>query len=307
MAKNRMEKISVCVPTYNRKKLLQQALQSCLQQTYLPYEIVIGDDSSNCDAASMVAALQKSNPQVNIRYFKHSSNLGQHQNAMFLLHKIEGDYFVLLHDDDELEKEALADYLHCFKKSGDIVAVYGKQYFITEEPHGNSDNLNKLFFREKKYEGIQTDSLKMAILQQFNGSFMVKANIAKQIDLHHLGTIGQDAIDFFFGVEVAKYGKFYFIDKYTAKYRVGNVSVSSSKKNNAGYYAFKYVFENFREQQREIELWLARKSSVAVMQAINLKDKKSAVKWYFSKYHRSKILTPGGMKRFVLLLALTFS
>ncbi|BBM83650.1 glycosyltransferase family 2 protein [Candidatus Uabimicrobium amorphum] len=298
-----MKRISICVPTYNRKKLLKKALDSCLAQTHLPHEIIIGDDSTNLETKLMVKNLQQEVPNINIRYFKHSSNLGQHKNAMFLIQKVEGEYLLILHDDDELEKEALADYLRCFSKCDDIVAVYGKQYFIDEQnlPHGNSEDLNKLFFREKKYEGLQADSLKMAILQQFNGSFMVRTDIVTQINYNDLGAIGQDAIDFFFGLEMAKYGKFYFLNKYTAKYRVGNVSVSNNKKNNAGYNAFKYVFENFRGKQPEIEMWLTRKSNVAVMQAINLKDKKNAFKWYFSKYHKSKIFTPGGIKRLILL------
>ena len=43
------EKISVIVPTYNRKEQLAQCIDSILRQTYKNVEILIMDDSSNRD------------------------------------------------------------------------------------------------------------------------------------------------------------------------------------------------------------------------------------------------------------------
>ena len=37
--------ISICIPTYQRPKFIQEALYSVFKQTLQPLEIVIGDDS----------------------------------------------------------------------------------------------------------------------------------------------------------------------------------------------------------------------------------------------------------------------
>ena len=40
-------KISVIIPTYNRKKTLARAIQSVINQSLSPFEILIIDDGSN--------------------------------------------------------------------------------------------------------------------------------------------------------------------------------------------------------------------------------------------------------------------
>lgn len=41
-----MPKVSICIPTYNRKGYLKETIESVLAQTYKDYEIVIVDDGS---------------------------------------------------------------------------------------------------------------------------------------------------------------------------------------------------------------------------------------------------------------------
>ena len=40
-------KISVIIPTFNRKKTLERAIQSVMNQSLSPFEILIIDDGSN--------------------------------------------------------------------------------------------------------------------------------------------------------------------------------------------------------------------------------------------------------------------
>ena len=40
-------KISVIIPTFNRKKILGRAIQSVINQSLQPFEVIIIDDGSN--------------------------------------------------------------------------------------------------------------------------------------------------------------------------------------------------------------------------------------------------------------------
>ena len=47
-------KVSVCIPTYNRKDYLKEALESVFAQTYKNYEVVIVDDGSTDGTEDML-------------------------------------------------------------------------------------------------------------------------------------------------------------------------------------------------------------------------------------------------------------
>src|SRR5690606_24280564 len=98
--------ISICIPTCNRPDFLKQAVESCLNQTLLPYEILIGDDSPNNDSQSMVLELTK-NRGVPIKIYHNIPSLRQAGNTNFLFNNVSGDKTVLLHDDDLLLPDSL--------------------------------------------------------------------------------------------------------------------------------------------------------------------------------------------------------
>jgi glycosyltransferase involved in cell wall biosynthesis/predicted O-methyltransferase YrrM len=91
--------VSILIPTYNRPRYFELALQSALNQTYLNVEIVIGDDSTDDETARLLA--EKYLPiYPNIRYIKNSITLGQFDNDIMLFHEARGKYINYLMDDD---------------------------------------------------------------------------------------------------------------------------------------------------------------------------------------------------------------
>lgn len=64
--------VSVILPTFNRSRVLGRAIQSVLAQTFSELELIIVDDGSADDTASLVAAIK----DPRIRYIRHSGNLG---------------------------------------------------------------------------------------------------------------------------------------------------------------------------------------------------------------------------------------
>ncbi|NJM86087.1 MAG: glycosyltransferase family 2 protein [Cyanobacteria bacterium CRU_2_1] len=99
-----MPKISVCIPTYNRKKLLPIAISSVLQQTYSDFEVIVCDDGSIDGTPEMMA--QFIDPRI--RYVRHSQNIGKSNNMRSGFAAATGEYFIKFDDDDRLTPEFLA-------------------------------------------------------------------------------------------------------------------------------------------------------------------------------------------------------
>jgi glycosyltransferase involved in cell wall biosynthesis len=94
--------VTIGIPTYNRAdSYLKKTIHSALRQTYRNIEIIISDNCSNDDTENVV----KSFPDSRIRYFRQEVNIGPIENYNFCLSKANGDYFLLLHDDDLIDED----------------------------------------------------------------------------------------------------------------------------------------------------------------------------------------------------------
>ncbi len=60
-----MPKVSICIPTYNRKGFLKETLASVFAQTYKDYEVVVVDDGSTDGTGEMI----KKAAYSNLRYY----------------------------------------------------------------------------------------------------------------------------------------------------------------------------------------------------------------------------------------------
>lgn len=300
-------RITICIPTYNRPDLLMQALRSCLTQSLQPFEILIGDDSKDDRSQKAVTELLEGGIGTEqIKYHRNPYSLGQAQNVSTLIEKVSGDKMVLLHDDDLLLPEALATMAAVFESNSKVDAVFGKQYII--DNHGYLDiersrEANSYFFRTAHYAEFPLSSIEASVVQQFpNDCYMVDSKKAKQIGYRQKEQIG-NAGDFDFGLRLALHGaQFHYIDQYLAKYRITESSVARNG-TDSGLQAFEIISKSgIPKDNLYVDLILRRKAPIAVHEAIAYGRKRDAIKIYFSKWHRKKIFTPGGIKRFFMLM-----
>lgn len=90
------ERVSVIVPTYNREKTIDRAIQSILKQTYTEYEIVIVDDGSTDHTEEIVGRME----DVRIRYVRLEKNQGAAHARNEGIHRSSCDYIAFLDSDD---------------------------------------------------------------------------------------------------------------------------------------------------------------------------------------------------------------
>ena len=96
--------VSICIPAYKGAPVLAATIESVLAQTFADFELVIIDDNSPDDTASLVAGY--ADPRI--RFLRNPSNLGPQGNWNRCLAEARGTYFKLLPQDDLLAPDCLA-------------------------------------------------------------------------------------------------------------------------------------------------------------------------------------------------------
>jgi glycosyltransferase involved in cell wall biosynthesis len=279
--------VSICIPTYERPKLLLEAVYSCLSQSFANIEIIISDDSPDDVSERLIAQIGQSDK---IRYYRNTSPLRQSSNVNQLFDLALGEYLILLHDDDLLLSNAIKSMLYCFQENPGINACFGKQQIIDMQSRvldRETEILNQDYYRTEVYSGLQTSTMKSALLSQFpNDGYLVKTEIARSIGYRDSPEVG-DACDYDFGLRLAAQSEeFYFLNQFTAAYRLTDVSIL--KGNN--YTNLTYNLISSLEIPESLEIYriekLRQHASPAINKYLQNGDKHKALDIYFSSYYR---------------------
>ena len=112
--------VSVIIPTYNRKNLLDISINSVLNQTYQNFEIIIVDDNSNDGTDDYIKKINHDK----IQYIKNKESMyAPTSRNIGILHS-KGDLISFLDDDDEWYSDKLEKQVKLFQDS-DVGLVYG--------------------------------------------------------------------------------------------------------------------------------------------------------------------------------------
>lgn len=95
-------KVSVIVVTYNHEKYILSCIESILnQKTEYPFELIICDDCSTDDTSNLISTfLANSNNKIDIKYIRHSKNIGVSDNFTHGLRECAGNYIAICDGDD---------------------------------------------------------------------------------------------------------------------------------------------------------------------------------------------------------------
>ena len=94
------EKISIIVPVYNVGKYLKKCLESIINQTYKNIEIILIDDGSTDNSASICDQYKKIDKRIKVI---HQENKGLSGARNIGLKNITGDYITFIDSDDYVE------------------------------------------------------------------------------------------------------------------------------------------------------------------------------------------------------------
>lgn len=95
-----MPTFSVALATYNGSRFLDAQLESISAQGVAPDEIIIGDDCSTDDTASIVEAFSRRHPGITTTFQRNAVRLGTSQNFEAIVRRCTGDVVVFSDQDD---------------------------------------------------------------------------------------------------------------------------------------------------------------------------------------------------------------
>lgn len=104
--------VSVVIPTYNRARMLSNAIRSVQSQTYPYLEILVVDDASKDNTTEVVAGIE----DPRIRYIRHETNRGGSATRNTGICAATGKYIAFLDDDDEWEPEKTEEQIRVLQE-----------------------------------------------------------------------------------------------------------------------------------------------------------------------------------------------
>jgi glycosyltransferase involved in cell wall biosynthesis len=119
-----MMDLSICIPTYNRARLLSSCLACLSEFSDKSFELIIGNNASSDGTDEVVTTLSKNFPHF--YYLRHSENIGFARNMDSLVRRATRKYVYILSDDDIVFEEALKLSISMMDANQEIIAVVGQ-------------------------------------------------------------------------------------------------------------------------------------------------------------------------------------
>lgn len=115
-------KISIVIPTHNRPDGLEQAVESVLQQTFLPIELIVVDDGSEPPVTDKIFI--NAPDGVRTILLRNKRPLGAAITRNKGVENANGDWVAFLDDDDTFFPEKLERIVNVIKLNPDVDLIY---------------------------------------------------------------------------------------------------------------------------------------------------------------------------------------
>ena len=123
-----MPRVSVIIPTYNRREYVQEAIDSVLTQTYTDYEIIVIDDGSTDGTGEALQA--RYGDRI---HYEWQENQGESVARNRGIELAQGEYIAFLDSDDLWLPEKLEKQARILDENPNVGLVYAQAQFIDED------------------------------------------------------------------------------------------------------------------------------------------------------------------------------
>lgn len=206
-----MSLVSVIVPCYDSAAYIGQTLESIFAQSYRPIEVIVIDDGSEDDTASIVRQYSSS-----LRYYRQSNQgVSMARNAGIRL--AQGEYIAFIDSDDLWQMTKLEVQVDVLDKHPEVVLVYCQCSNFTDDIYGEQRSYLSL------PSGLITEKL---ILDNFVPCSTVVVRRSSIEDVGEFDTSLRTCEDWDMWLRLSERGIFYGIPRTLAYHRCRKGSLS---------------------------------------------------------------------------------
>ena len=144
-----MNNITIAIPTYNRLRLLQEALKSVEQQTDSNFNLLIVDNYSDDGTTDFLKEFQRTTNVINLEIFLNDHNIGLVKNINKCFKLATTKFVTILSDDDFLED----NFIEIVNKA--LVSEENGMLVVGHNIVGKNLNIINKFYNESKSFSLQ--------------------------------------------------------------------------------------------------------------------------------------------------------
>lgn len=220
-------KISVVIPAHNREKYIKRCLDSIINQSYAPYEIIVVDDASTDNTIQVVE--RYSCPIV--RLIKCKINGGAQKARNIGIKEAKGDWIAFLDSDDEWLPDKLEKQKKKIEETGYRISAGGALV--------KKGNITYTWFCDGNSGSIYTEILQLKTYLFFPALLVHKQCL---IDMGYLdeAVVSQQELDT--AISLTKNQKVVFINEPVFIYNYLHEGETISSSSLRGVSGRKYVF-----------------------------------------------------------------
>ncbi len=230
-------KVSVIIPTYNRKHTLGRAIESIISQTIKPLEIIIVDDGSNDGTREWI---KQEYPFIK---YLNQNNSGVSASRNRGIFSANGNWIAFLDSDDEWIPEKLERQLSILSSDKEAVFCHTNEIWIR-----NGTRVNQMR-KHQKYGGyIFEKCLDMCRISP-------SSSIIKKEVFDHIGYFDESLIvceDYDLWLRIAAHYKILFLDQPLIKKYGGHVDQLSRVKGGIEKYRIQSLEKILSSESLEI-------------------------------------------------------
>lgn len=148
---DRIEKISVIIPTYNSANFIEKTLKSLASQTVLPEEIIIVDDGSKDKTVEIINKWIQHKKLLNIK-LKQNHHKGPSEARNMGIQLSTGDWISFLDSDDTWEPKKIYEVKRIIRKNININFITHYEFYIDNNNKKSEISKKLKLFKNNKYD-----------------------------------------------------------------------------------------------------------------------------------------------------------
>ena len=209
--------VSIIIPTLNRPRYLQEAIETGLAQTHSNIEVLVFDNGMLDETRVVAENVARRDPRV--RFQRNERNLGMSANFNALAEAARGEFLVAIGDDDRLLPEFVSRLVGVMRP--ELAVAFSNHYLINADGK-RLEPESREYTRHYGRDTIPAGVLENADAAAWRQSIPMSASLLRTADVLRLRfreDLNTPDVEFF--IRLAHEGaRFVFVPEYLMEYRV---------------------------------------------------------------------------------------